>query len=141
MKISEIIKNIIDTLGGYTFMHELKPVANDKLDHVRGNAAVLYCISDWVVDTSAGNYREYANVNLLLLSRVQQIGPNGCNIAPVVDDRKTDAVKVISALTASCSVDDEITIRSVFDDFDGGFCGVSVQMRVKTKQPTCISSL
>lgn len=142
--IVEQIRNAVSSLENYVFLHELKPVANEKLDKITGKISILYCIEDWEISTARGNkYNETIDVNWFFLSRFSNIGENGATLHATIQERLKDALKALETLQNGPIVieNETISAKSVFDDYDGGFCGVSLQFKIKTKQSICISNL
>lgn len=143
--------NILSILNSYVESGDLAAVvynsptkANVDLDTTAHPVAVLYILRDGSIDLTNGIWTEVAEVNVLFLTHQPELDFNALQNDALLDSMAEVAERFVGDLIASGSceiVDNNITVRGVYDFNDKNTTGVSLQFRLRELQGRCLNSL
>lgn len=139
---------ILSILNSYVESGDLAAVvynsptkANVELDTTAHPVAVLYIFRDGEIDLSNGTYNEIADINVLFLTHQDQLDFDASQNDVLLDSMADVAKRFIGDIIASGSgliVDDNVTVRGIYDFDDKNTTGVSLQFRFRSN-PQCLS--
>lgn len=141
MKISDEILGILNTISDIkTIIYDSGFSSNVRIDRKEDPVAILYLITDWVLDIKNGVSKEQCNIQLFIGKRAA-FDSKGEEKDIIVEDTIEIAREFISKLLASNELkvlDDNISLKSTWGKFDSFLVGTSITIRVEEKQGNCI---
>lgn len=114
--------------------------ANVRVDRNPTPAALLYLLSDWKLDVSTQTVKESANMQIFFFD-VTNLDAKGEEKDLVVQRMETLAKEFIANILADKTIvikSDKIKIESAYGRFDKFVCGVTVQLEIEERQPSCL---
>lgn len=135
-------ENILTILNSYVESGALAAVVynsptkvNVELDTTAHPVAVLYLFRDGTIDLGNGTYSEIAEVNVLFITHQDQLDFDALQNDALLDSMSDVAKRFVSDLIASGTgviVDNNITVRGLYDFDDKNTTGVSLQFRFQS---------
>lgn len=141
--IYAILKGVAQDHGDMRVMLETRPMANVRTSEVATPCAVCFCISDWRFNIRDSRRRESADVLVSFLDRQPNYGfdgiPNSAIVAPMEDAAEVFVARVLATPTLEVE-GNEISARTVYDEYDTNLTGVQLTLRVGERQGTCLAT-
>ena len=140
-KIKSILNSYVESGELAAVVYNSPTKANVELDTTAHPVAVLYIFRDGEIDLSNGTYSEIADINVLFLTHQDQLDFDASQNDALLDSMADVAKQFIGDLIASNSgdiVDDNVTVRGIYDFDDKNTTGVSLQFRFRSN-PQCLS--
>lgn len=142
-----ITNSILSILNSYVESGDLAAVvynsptkANVELDTTAHPVAVLYIFRDGTIDLTNGMWNEVAEVNVLFLTHQSELDFDALQNDALLDSMADVARRFVGDLIASGTgeiVDNNITVRGLYDFDDKNTTGVSLQFRFRSN-PQCL---
>ena len=124
-----------------TVMYDSGFSANVRIDRKPCPLALFYLLNDWNIDLSKTNaVKEQANIQIFFAD-VASFDAKGEDKDLIVSRMEAQAREFIRKVLADRSiviVDDKIRIQSCYGKFDKFVVGVTVEMKIEERQPSCL---
>lgn len=124
-----------------TVMYDSGFSANVRIDRKPMPMALLYLLNDWTIDlTKATAVKEQANLQIFFAD-VANFDSKGEDKDIIVSRMETLAKEFIRKVLEDRSiviVDDKIKIQSSYGKFDKFVVGVTVNLKIEERQPSCL---
>ena len=117
--------------------------ANVELSKYEDPFIIIYCLTDREIDRRNGLLRENASVSILFAKREKDIGFNGGEAEYLTDQVMEIAESFVSLLCQSTEVaitDEQLRLRSVYDQYDTNIVGVVLQANIKELKGHCLTT-
>lgn len=124
-----------------TVLYESPYSANLRIDRLPSPYAILYLVQSMDVDVRGSRYFKTLDIELFIC-KPTDLSAKGEDVQAACDDLMPIAETFISNLYDSRLFDfDSVKIRQAVGKFDKNVSGLSLELTLKERQPTCFSEV
>lgn len=139
--IDTILQLLRDDSRTGTVLYESPYSANLRIDRLPSPYAILYLVQSMDVDVRGSRYFKTLDIELFIC-KPTDLSAKGEDVQAACDDLMPIAETFISNLYDSRLFDfDSVKIRQATGKFDKNVSGLSLELTLKERQPTCFSEV